>query len=262
MSTSSAQIEPNAGEILNDKMQNASIPNAVIQTPSAEEHEGLAMVNPADGGILQGRQAAFRDLFALWKITLPEDVDACTFASTQGLACLQQVGDMGRLRLLNRPAVLPWQSDDGDIVFITIISLSGSTARAIAGDVQIELPLEQLSQHWMSKFTLLWRTPPAYQNDILPGTAGPSAKWLNERLSILDPVSAAESKSTRISGIYQGAWVRKLRQFQSDAGLFPDGVAGPQTLIQLNTQLHEPGPRLMMASEESQTATPQQAVNH
>jgi len=71
---------------------------------------------------------------------------------------------------------------------------------------------------------------------------------------MLDPVSASKAENARISGIYQGRWVRKLRQFQSDSGLLPDSVAGPQTLIQLNTRLHEPGPRLMVDISETQTA--------
>jgi len=281
VSESAAQIEPGPPIIVDEAVETptpvattpeAPTPNAATPEPATAQQEALnetspadialsdtveetLIAEPADGGILQDQQAAFRDLFAVWGIDLPNDTDPCTFADTQGLACLQQVGDLGRLRLLNRPAVLPWQSDSGDIAFITIVSISGSTARAVAGDVQIELPLEQLSQHWMSKFTLLWRTPQAYQSDILPGTAGPSAKWLNERLSMLDPTAAGKEKNQRISGIYQGRCVRKLRQFQSDAGLFPDGVAGPRTLIQLNTQLHEPGPRLMPDLSEAQTAT-------
>ena len=271
LSESSVQIEPSP-PVITVETSGTTVPDAetpesvaaqqeddaetnLIDIPFSDASQETIIATPSGMGILQGKREAFRDLFTIWGIDLPDGVDPCTFANTQGLACLQQVGDLGRLRLLNRPVVLPWQNDDGDIAFITIISLSGSTARAIVGDVQIELPLEQLSQHWLSKFTLLWRTPPAYESDILPGTAGPSAKWLNERLSMLDPVSSEGSKGARISGIYQGGWVRKLRQFQSGAGLFPDGVAGPRTLIQLNTRLHDPGPRLMPDIAGTQTAT-------
>jgi len=270
LSESSVQIQPSppviTAETSGATMPDAESPESVaahqetdaetnpIDIPLSDSFQETIIATPSDMGILQGKREAFRDLFNIWGLDLPDGADPCTFANTQGLACLQQMGDLGRLRLLNRPVVLPWQSDSGNIAFITITSISGSTVRAIAGEVQIELPLEQLSQHWLSKFTLLWRTPPAYQSEILPGTAGPSAKWLNERLSMLDPVSTAKSKSMRISGIYQGFWVRRLRQFQSDSGLLPDSVAGPQTLIQLNTRLHEPGPRLLAGIIEVQTA--------
>ena len=256
LNESSVQVEPSVPVITAD-ISGITEPDAetnLNDLPLSDSPQETIIATPSDMGILQGKPEAFRDLFTIWGLDLPDGADPCTFASTQGLACLQQMGDLGRLRLLNRPVVLPWQSDSGNITFITITSISGSTARAIAGEVQVELPLEQLSQHWLSKFTLLWRTPPAYQSKILPGTAGPSAKWLNERLSMLDPVSASKAENASISGIYQGRWVRKLRQFQSDSGLLPDSVAGPQTLIQLNTRLHEPGPRLMVDISETQTA--------
>jgi len=236
---------------------------AAAATPTDNPPAPTTPAAPAAGaGLMQDRQTAFRALFAAWGIALPDDADPCSFAASSGLACMQQAGDLGRLRSLDRPAVIEWQNDAGNIGYITIIALSGSTARAIMGEQSIELPLEQLQQHWLDRFTLLWRTPDAYQSDILPGTVGPSAKWLNERLAALDAHPAAGSKVAHIPGIYQGEWVLRLRRFQRDAGLLPDGVAGPQTLIQLNAQLHAAGPRLMTASGKVPAPGPQQAANH
>ncbi len=208
---------------------------------------------PAEIDTAQSRESAFRALFKTWNMTLPDSLDPCAFAVTQGLACLQQIGDLGRLRSLNRPAVLAWQNGTGDVVYLAVLSLNGDTANAVIGDKQVRIPLPVLRQHWMQTFTLLWRTPKAYSGDLLPGTAGPSAKWLNEKLATLEPALSMQ----RIPGIYQGNWVRRLRQFQRDTGLPPDGAAGPQTLIRLNTALHTPGPRLL--PEIKKTAPTKQA---
>lgn len=213
---------------------------------------GAAQQEAAVAG--QDRQAAFRELFAIWGIVLPENSKPCAFAETQGLACLKLIGDVGKLRSLNRPAVIDWREEGQDSAYLTLTAVDGARAHAVVGGQSVEMPLQRLQLHWLDSFTLLWRIPPAYQSDILPGTAGPSAKWLNDRLSALDPNAAGEVP-TQVSGLYQGKWVLRLRRFQRDAGLLPDGVAGPQTLIRLNTALNEPGPRLMAGTGKTgQTA--------
>lgn len=211
--------------------------------PSPVQNEPPAVVWDS---FLHDQQAAFSNLFAAWDLSLPDNSEPCAFAATQGLACQIISGDLGMLRSLNRPAIIDWQRDDGRMAYITVVSLSGSTARVVAGAESFEIPLQQLRQHWLDHFAILWRTPTAYHSDILPGTAGPSAKWLNQRLAWLDGSSSTEAD---VSGIYDGPWVPRLRRFQRDAGLFPDGVAGPQTLIRLNSALHEPGPRLIQQAE-------------
>ena len=213
-------------------------PISVPQTPTG------APPAPVEGGFLHDYHGAFRDLFSTWDIRLPDDIEPCDFASSKGLACQRISGDLGRLRLLDRPAVIDWHRDDGGMSYITVIALDGDSVRVVAGEKTFDLPLTQFRQHWLDRFTILWRTPPAYRSDIVPGTAGPSAKWLNQRLARLD--GSAESD---ISGIYDGTWVPRLRRFQRDAGLLADGVAGAQTLIRLNTELNEPGPRLIRASQ-------------
>jgi len=140
---------------------------------------------------------------------------------------------------------------------LAVLSLDGDAASAVIGDKKVRIPLPVLRQHWMQTFTLLWRTPEAYSGDLLPGTAGPSAKWLNEKLAILEPALSVQ----RISGIYQGNWVRRLRQFQRDTGLPPDSAAGPQTLIRLNSALHTPGPRLLPQAKTSTAAKQESAGN-
>ncbi len=200
---------------------------------------------PENVGITQSRTLAFRALFAAWGMVMPDSVKPCDYAVSEGFACLRQIGDLGRLRSLNRPVVLPWQNDAGEIVNIAVISLDGATAKVVLGGKQVQIPLTVLRQHWMETFTLLWRTPEAYSGDILPGTVGPSAKWLNQRLAELDPSLSKQS----ISGIYQGRWVHRVRQFQRETGLPPNGAAGPQTLIRLTTALHAPGPRLLPEPE-------------
>ncbi|MDX8391348.1 MAG: AAA family ATPase [Mariprofundaceae bacterium] len=225
------------------------IPISDDEKPSRMGHEKnvAPWAWPTGSGTLHSRPDAFRALFAAWNMQLPDSADACAFAVTQGLACLQQIGDVGRMRSLNRPVVMPWQNAAGDIVHLTVLALDGAAATAVIGGHEVRIPLAVLRQHWMEKFTLLWRTPEAYSSDILPGTIGPSALSLNKKLAALEPEISAQ----RIPGIYQHEWVRRLRRFQRDSGLPPDGAAGPQTLIRLNTALHTSDPRLMREQKAS-----------
>ncbi|MDQ6972160.1 MAG: AAA family ATPase [Mariprofundaceae bacterium] len=268
------------GQVLSGETKPADQPDESTPIgPASEASQGTVPVItselwqwPADADTRRSRHIAFTALFSAWGIALPEGVEPCSFASARGLSCLQQTGDLGRLRSLNRPAVLAWQTDSGDIAHITILSMRGATASAQAAGKQVELPLEQLRQHWLDRFTILWRTPDAYSGDVLPGTAGPSARWLNGRLIELDSSSPASSTADaakqdkaggHIPGIYEGQWVHRLRRFQRDAGLLPDGAAGPQTLIRLNTALHEAGPRLINPPSQAQStqAASTQTVN-
>jgi len=216
-----------------------------VKTVADNKQPEQAWAWPENVDIAQSRTLAFRALFAAWGMVMPDSVKPCDYAVSEGFACLRQIGNLGRLRSLNRPVVLPWQNDAGEIVDIAVISLDGATAKAVLGGKQVRIPLPVLRQHWMETFTLLWRTPEAYSGDILPSTVGPSAKWLNQKLAKLDPPLSLDS----IPGIYQDSWVRRLRQFQNKIGLQANGTADAQTLIRLNTALHAPGPRLLPEPE-------------
>ena len=234
--TEAAATEAVAAEALTTEAATAIAPIS----PTAEQAPSIPWVQ---SGFLHNRHGAFSDLFKAWGMSLPERTEPCTFARSRSLTCQRFSGDVGILRSLDRPAIIDWHREDGGMSYITAVSLDDASIRAVAGSRTFELPIEQLRQHWRGGFTVLWRTPPGYQSDILPGTVGPLAKWLNGRLSALesDPPGVVPEQ---VSGLYIDDRVQSLRRFQRQAGLLPDGVAGPQTLIHLNTALDEAGPRL------------------
>jgi general secretion pathway protein A len=76
------------------------------------------------------------------------------------------------------------------------------------------------------------------------GANGPDVQWLASQLAIIGgkvPVS---------SGIvsYDARLIRQVKDFQAQEGLHPDGIAGVQTLIRINSRVDPGVPRLARSS--------------
>ena len=84
----------------------------------------------------------------------------------------------------------------------------------------------------------MWRTPPHGYTIIRPGSLGPGVTWLTENLL------AAGVKSVQVKNVYDAEVIAAVRAFQRNYGLVADGVAGRQTLIQLNSANDKSIPRL------------------
>ena len=85
------------------------------------------------------------------------------------------------------------------------------------------VPLALLARDWRGDFATLLRAPAGYR-DAGGGVAESAAlaPWLAERLTRLDGGARGRSLADRVFA------------FQLTQGLAPDGLAGPQTLMQLN----------------------------
>jgi len=198
---------------------------------------------PNGGAAEQSRPIAFRQLFRLW------DVDAsmtdvhrpCVFAAQQGLLCLRQRGGIGSLRAINRPAIIQLQDDNGAVFSATLSGISGNAANLLINDRPQTMPLDQLQRRWFDDFTILWRSPAGYTGPVRPGEKGTATQWLARSLAKLD----GQKTNSSTPAVFDSTLAMQLKQFQQRSGLPADGVAGPQTLIRLNTALEIPGPRLI-----------------
>ena len=88
------------------------------------------------------------------------------------------------------------------------------------------------------EYTLLWRLPKSGARSITPRSNKADLQWLENALS-----RAFKERPRKISK-FDEPLAAKLKRFQEQEGLKPDGVAGPQTLIRLNARGREPMPRL------------------
>jgi general secretion pathway protein A len=224
---------------------------ADIQTteaPSAAPSEGLERRTivqrpttwPEDFGFTSTSDAAFADLAALWGLAyLPGQDDPCSFAANTGLQCIDRRDSFESLRGFNRPAILTLYDDQGSPFYVLLAGLEGNQARFIANSQQRELDLTALESRWFGEHRLLWQKPGAFKRVLLPGGDGANVAWLASKLAELG-LYIQKGDETRLEGPLLGA----LKRFQFSAGLTPDGVLGPQTIIHLNRALGSPGPRL------------------
>jgi len=189
----------------------------------------------------KNREVAFNILLMRWQ---PDYINKTSTPvcndPAHGLSCFNHRGNLNSLRKLNRPVVLKLYNDDGKIAHIVLDHLDNNQATLNTGSDSIEIDSALLEKHWYGEFSLLWQPPPFYQQAILPGSDGSVVQWLGQQLARLSD----QGSTPTIHDTYSEELVSQLKQFQQSKGLIPDGIAGPLTLIHLNTETGVPAPRL------------------
>jgi general secretion pathway protein A len=204
---------------------------STASTPPDDRAQLEALIRNAGNS----KPQAFSDLFREWKreYQMPKHGNACDFAVTQGLSCLYRQGNLRSLAKLNRPAVMKLVDAQSNSAYVILTRIDGNRATLRAGDTTLEIASSTLDDYWLGEYTLLWQMPPYYQFAIQPGSKGPVVQWLGQQLARLYGQAGAPT----IHDSYNAALVSQVKQFQSSVGLVADGVAGPNTLIQLNTRI-------------------------
>jgi general secretion pathway protein A len=197
----------------------------------------------SEESVARSQQFAYQALFEQWSIGFRPDEgrNPCTHAANAGLLCWRQSGNLGSLRRINRPAVLRMRAGTGAEVYAALTSLDAAHGTLAFGEQRSSLSIHELETLWRGEFTVLWQPPPGYFGPIRRGDKGTAIAWLTERLSqVLQlPVEAANP------ALYGPELAEAVEKFQLESGLLQDGVAGPETLIQLNTLSGQEFPRLL-----------------
>ncbi|MDQ7787424.1 MAG: AAA family ATPase [Thermodesulfovibrionales bacterium] len=214
----------------NQRHQAASPPTAGGSETPIDATEPLR-VWPADQPIEKSRQMAFQSLANLWNLNVPvfDETGICSAARERGLACLHDAASLEGLKDLNRPAVLNLFDDNNREFYVTIISMKDQTAIVLIASQPKEVDLSELKKHWLGDYTLLWKPPEHYREEIHPGSASAGVEWLDRQISLIQ----GEPEKRQWKKIYDEELLRKVRTFQLDRGLKPDGIVGPLTIIHL-----------------------------
>ena len=177
--------------------------------------------------------------FRQWNIPLTEgNADPCTQAVTRGLRCFSGVGNLGSIASNDRPTILTLVDNEGRKYHATLLALNDELATlAFAHGIET-VAVQDLEARWQGQYQLLWRTSPQGYTIIRPGSRGPGVTWLTKNLL------AAGVKSVQVHNAYDADVVAAVRVFQRSHGLVADGIAGRQTLIQLNSANDQSVPRL------------------
>ena len=194
----------------------------------------------------ESKEVAFNALLQLWKPDYLNKTGTKVCNDTaHGLRCLQYRGNLNSLRKLNRPVVLKLYDDAGKVAHIVLSDLDKNMATLYTGQNSFGINTDLLNQHWYGEFSLLWQAPPFYQQAILPNSTGPIVQWLGQQLTRLNN----HNGNLTIYDTYSEELVAQLKVFQQSKGLIPDGIAGPLTLIHLNTATGVPTPLLYIDKE-------------
>jgi general secretion pathway protein A len=177
------------------------------------------------------RRYAERKLLSIWGIAEaePTGLDFCRNVSGFGLQCLSESSGLAGLNRYDRPAIL----------FLTIGDVSSYAVLVKASPSQVVLdvldrehviPADALADVWNGSFLLLWRKPSGVEGNLGLGAAGQPVVWLRRAIDRIEGVTTS-------GNVFDEQLFDRVKQFQRDVGLTPDGIVGPRTLILLQNKL-------------------------
>ncbi len=222
----------------------SSTPTTTAASPP-ESPATQAAALPAKGSELTAYQA----LFARWDLDYRPQAPGlyCRDAALNGLGCLARKGSLRSLQHLNRPAVLTLYPKGDVPLHAALVELREDRARLVVDGNPVVLPLTDLEQAWLGDYTLFWRHPPGYEGELRQGDRSPAVTWLGQALASLQ----GKSLLPHTDLVFDNAMVAEVKRFQLKAGLVPDGIVGPQTLIHLNAQIGSDEPLLTLPAAEA-----------
>jgi general secretion pathway protein A len=187
-----------------------------------------------------GEHAAYAALFKAWGASY-RDGDPCPQAEKQGLRCRSGHGSLAELRLLNRPAVLTLHDSQGRTMHAILSKLDAQRATLILDEKTMPLSVNALEAQWPGDYTLFWRPPSDIKETLRPGDSGPGIAWLQAQLARIDGRSPARAKTA----LFDATLTERVKKFQHQHGLNPDGNVGPKTLILLVNESDATAPKLL-----------------
>ncbi len=173
-------------------------------------------------------------LLAVWGVeySAGDTREMCEVAAAGGLACRDARGTWNNLLHYNRPAMVFLASANGETGAAVVTALDGAMVTIDSGEEPAVVPKSALDEYWHGEYRFLWRLPPGGAPLIGSDSSAEAIDWLRGALDRL--------------GIDTGRGLRPaVKEFQASQGLEADGIAGPETLIRLNSISALPGVALI-----------------
>ena len=203
---------------------------------SAKRAENLApkrRARPTQTLTSYTQKAAQRKLLNLWGVDSepPDNLSFCQFAQRNGLSCLNEQRGLKFLYIYNRPALISIKV--GDLNSYAVVTKA--TPQKVMLDVlgrKHEFPADVMSRIWDGRFLLLYRASEEIPSGLLQGNQGEKVVRLRQ---IIDQIEGTQTTGD----VYDAELASRIKQFQSKAGLRPDGIVGPRTLMVMQNRLAE-----------------------
>jgi general secretion pathway protein A len=188
---------------------------------------------------------AFAGLFGLWSKQPIIGLSACQAAAQQDLTCYQQQGNWHSIMRLNYPAVVYLQDAQANVFYGVIVERQVEQILLQLGEQQFWVNKDWFDRHFSGTFEILWQPDSILPREIGLSSSLAQVQWLENSLAQVN------KRRARLLTQFDSELEQQLMQFQRQHGLKPDGIAGNQTLVQLNLYLSQQGPRLSASSERS-----------
>jgi len=221
--------------------EQAEVSNPVTEQQVSEQLEPVLPFLPAriqsDNGLL-----AQQELFHLWNLNYQAEQDSniCDFAKNNQLKCETETGGWWLLRIIDRPVILKLTSKSGQDIYGVLMALGKSNARVNFSGEDFLLSREVISEYWDGEYLLLWQAPPEYEKPISLSMQGTQVQWLMTKLGKLENLDLIVPPDV----VFDEKLKTKVKKFQLQNSLYPDGVAGINTLTALNRLINSTTPTL------------------
>lgn len=171
-------------------------------------------------------------LFAQWHkdYTRLAGSTGCERAQRAGLECIYSTGTWNNLRQLNRPVVIELYGPAREKYQLLVTRLDHDHVQLEIDGRRREFSREEVDRFWYGKYLTLWKPPPSGELTLRVGMQGPAVTWLRRALARVD----ADTASDLANVTFDAALESKVREFQRQHHLEPDGIVGRNTLIQLD----------------------------
>ncbi|QMU61928.1 MAG: AAA family ATPase [Gammaproteobacteria bacterium] len=215
------------------------------QRPLAEELSSVKQGNKGflnlinDSSLRTGNNKAFTTLFSYWGLTYPElnGETACERATAAELRCIFGKAGWDEIRRHNRPAVLEIINSAGERKQIVVLALRGNQVSLNIGGKVVTTATKSVDPFWYGNYLLLWRSPPAGSNVLKEGVIGKDVGWLRDQLDRIEGKAVSTGIKKKLSFDPTLKW--RVMEFQRIRGLNVDGVAGRETMMEINSAVND-----------------------
>ena len=181
---------------------------------------------------------AMQSLYQLWGFNTALNQATCATSSRVALTCFSGSTTLARLGLINRPLIVTLKDGQQQPFYAVVYAITDNRVELLLDKQRISVTPAWFESRWDGQFSLLWRPPLGDKTTIRFGQRGARVAWLNQQLNTFLGDNGPQIH------YFDQTILDKLRRFQRAQDIAADGIAGPMTLMILDSALSLPGPTL------------------
>ncbi|WP_297481892.1 AAA family ATPase [uncultured Photobacterium sp.] len=186
----------------------------------------------------RNQRNAMQSLYQLWGFDTALNQATCATSSRIALTCFSGSTSLTRLGLINRPVIVTLKDGQQQPFYAVVYAITNDRIELLLDKQRISVTPAWFEARWNGHFSLLWRPPLGNKTTIRFGQSGARVAWLNQQLNTF-----LGDDGPQVS-YFDQTILDKLRRFQRAQDITADGIAGPMTLMILDSALNLPGPTL------------------